>query len=155
MTSRFKCKFCGATGDSYLSVNVTFPHCPWYEDKNGLHHGCIYCRSCGTIYDTVGSLIAPIKMLLGRMPSKVIGSIDFESMIKITAIGNPGIPNLRSVHPVIINAIEEDGRLNGREEIDREPTREELKQYLSDKNKIVRRGRYRSGTTAVFNLECH
>ena len=120
------------------SSNVPFPHCSWYQDYKGLVHGCLYCRSCGAIYDTIGSLIAPIKVLFGKMPSKIVAAYDFQTMMKLTIIGNPETPSLRSMNPYIVNMMEEDGRLEGFEDIDKEPSLGQLKKYLSDENPIVR-----------------
>ena len=137
MTNRFKCRFCGAAGDSYCSNNVRFPHCSWYKDYKGLIHGCLYCRSCGAVYDTIGSLF-PIKSLFGKMASKIVAAYDFQTMIKLTIIGNPETPSLRSMNPLIFDIIVEDDRLEGFEDIDREPPIELLQKYLADDNPIVR-----------------
>ena len=137
MTSRFKCRFCGASGDSYCANNVSFPHCSWYRDYKGLVHGCLYCRSCGVVYDTIGS-IAPIKLLFGKMPSKIVATYDFQTMMKLTIIGNLETPSLHSMNPCIIHMMEEDGRFEGVEDIYSEPSLELLQKYLADDNPIVR-----------------
>ena len=137
MTSRFKCRFCGVAGDSYCSNNVSLPHCSWYKDYKGLLHGCLYCRSCGAIYDTIGPLF-PIKALFGKMASKIVAAYDFQTMMKLTIIGNPETPNLHSINPLIFLMMVEDGRLEGLEDIHKEPSIELLQKYLSDDNPIVR-----------------
>lgn len=138
MKARFTCQFCGATGDSRCSRDVPFPHCSWYQDYKGLVHGCLYCRSCGAVYDTIGSLITPIKLLFGKMPSKIVAAYHFQTMMKLTIIGNQETPSLRSMNPFILSMMEEDGRLERFEDIDEEPSLELLKKYSSDNNPIVR-----------------
>ena len=137
MASKFTCKFCGTSGNSYCSNSVPFPHCGWYKDYKGLVHGCLYCRSCGAIYDTIGAII-PIKLLFGKMPSKIVATYDFQTMIKLTLIGNPETPSLRSMNPTILNMMDEDSRLEGLEDIDKEPPIELLQKYSSDDNPIIR-----------------
>lgn len=110
MRAIFICQFCGAKGDSRCSRNAPFPHCSWYQDDKGLIHGCLYCRSCGAIYDTIGSLIAPIKLLLGRMPSKIVARYDFDTIKRLTEDEASEIPSLRTMNPYILEIMEEDGR---------------------------------------------
>ena len=117
---------------------MPFPHYSWYSDYKRLVHGCLYCKSCGAVYDTVGSLIAPIKLMFGKMPSKIVASYTFETMIKLTRIGNPETPSIRSMNPAIISIMEEDGRLKELDDINREPSMTLLKKYLSDNNFVVR-----------------
>ena len=124
MKSRFTCHFCGTRGDSYCSSDVPFPHCSWYKDYKGVVHGCLYCRACGAIYDTIGSLIAPVKMIFGKMPSKIVAAYDFQTFMKITMIGNPDTATLNSLNPLILDMIEEDGRLEGFGNLDEEPSSE-------------------------------
>ena len=137
MTNQFKCKYCGVAGDSYCSSDVPFPHCSWYKDYKGLVHGCLYCRSCGAVYDTIGAAI-PIKLLFGKMPSKIVAAYDFQTMMKLTIIGNPETPTLMSVNPYIIKIMEEDGRLEWVGDMDGKPSLELLQEYASDDNPIVR-----------------
>ena len=119
MKNRFTCKKCGQTGGSGCSKELPFIHCSWYRDYKGLIHGCLYCRSCGAVYDTIGSLLAPIKLLFGRMPSKIIRVYEFSEFIEITNMNNPDYAGLRSMNPYIIERMIEDGRLT--EEDDFEP----------------------------------
>jgi hypothetical protein len=81
------------------------------RDYKGLIHGCLYCRSCGAVYDTIGSLLAPIKLLFGRMPSKIICVYEFSEFKEVTKINNPDFSGLRSINPFIIQTMIEDGRL--------------------------------------------
>jgi len=91
------------------------------------------------VYDTIGSLVAPIKLLFGRMPSKVIAVYEFSEFKKITKINNPDFSGLRSMNPYIINAMIEDGRLTEDEDLTEEPSVDFLLEFLTDKNFIVRR----------------
>jgi len=83
---RTKCKNCGARGPAYLSNEIPFIFAPWYVDSKGLQHGFLYCRSCGTVHDTIGSLLGPIKMLFGSIPSTVVAFYDFPSFGKLMRI---------------------------------------------------------------------
>lgn len=139
MKNKFTCKKCGQAGESACSKELPFLHCSWYRDYKGLIHGCLYCRSCGAVHDTVGSLVAPIKLLFGRMPSKVVSVYEFSEFKKITKINNPDFSGLRSTNPYIINAMIEDGRLTEDEDLTEEPTADFLLECLTDKNFIVRR----------------
>ena len=140
MKNRFTCKKCGQTGESGCSKEFPFLHCSWYRDFKGLVHGCFYCRSCGAVYDTIGSLLAPIKLLFGRMPSKLIGVYEFSEFKKLIKINNPDFSCLRSMNPSIINTMIEDGRLTEKDDdLIEEPTIDFLLECLSGKNFIVRR----------------
>jgi len=139
MKNKFTCKKCGQTGESACSKQLPFLHCSWYRDYQGLIHGCLYCRSCGAVYDTIGSFAAPIKLLFSRMPSKIIAVYEFSEFIKITKINNPDFSGLHSMNPYIINAMEEDGRLIDDETLTEEPTEEFLIECLKDNNFIIRK----------------
>jgi hypothetical protein len=140
MENKFTCKKCGQTGGAAGSKELPFLHCSWYRDYKGLIHGCLYCRSCGAVYDTIGSLLSPIKLLFGRMPSKVIGVYEFSEFKKITKINNPDFSGLRSMNPFIINTMIEDGRLTEEDnDLIEEPTIDFLLECLTGKNFIVRR----------------
>ena len=141
MKNKFTCKKCGQTGESACSKQLSFLHCSWYRDYKGLTHGCLYCRSCGAVYDTIGSLAAPIKLLFSRMPSKIVAVYEFPDFKKITKINNPDFSGLRSMNPYIINAMEEDGRLTEEDEdlIGEEPTVDFLLECFTNKNFIVRK----------------
>lgn len=139
MKNKFTCRKCGQTGESACSKELPFPHCSWYRDYKGLIHGCLYCRPCGAVYDTIGSLLSPIKLLFGRMPSKVLCVYEFSEFKKITKINNPDFSGLRSMNPYIINAMIEDGRLTEEEDLIEEPTIDFLLECLTSKNFIVRK----------------
>ncbi len=141
MKNKFTCKKCGKTGESACSKQLPFLHCSWYRDYKGLLHGCLYCRSCGAVYDTIGPFLGAIKLLFGRMASKVIAVYEFSEFKKITKINNPDFPGLRSMNPYIINAMIEDDRLTEEEDEDltEEPTVDFLLECLTDNNFIVRR----------------
>lgn len=137
---KFTCQKCGTKGAAACSRSLPFLHCSWYRDYKGLTHGCLYCRSCGVVYDTVGSLVALIRLLLSRMPSKAIGVYEFSELRKIAKINNPDLSGLRSMNPYIISAMIEDGRLTGDEDlIGEEPAVDFLLECLKDENYVVRR----------------
>ena len=112
MGLKFTCKKCERAGFAACSREFPFLHCSWYKDYKGLIHGCLYCKNCGAIYDTAGSLLALIKIVLGRMPSKIVATCDFSEFKEITKMNDPDIPSLRSMNPFILTAMEEDGRLS-------------------------------------------
>ena len=141
MKNKFTCKKCRQTGESACSNELPFLHCSWYRDHKGLTHGCLYCRSCGAVHDTLGSFLGAIQILFGRMPSKVVAVYEFSEFMKITKMNIPDFSGLRSMNPKIIIAMEEDGRLTRDDEdlIDEEPTVDFLLECLTDGNFIVRR----------------
>ena len=138
MKLKFTCKNCKASGLAELSGETPFVHAPWYMDYRGLQHNCIYCRSCGAVHDTVMSLLGVIKMQFRRIPSKVVALFKTQSIKRLTVIKNPNIPDLRSLNPVIITAMKEDGRLKD-DDLTKEPTADFLIECLSDDNPIVKR----------------
>ena len=140
MKNKFTCKKCGQTGESACSKELPFLHCSWYRDYKGLIHGCLYCRSCGAVYDTIGSLLGPIQLVFGRMPSKIVVVYEFSALKKLTRINNPDLPSLRSMNPYILEAMIEDGRLIEDEDLtEEEPAEDFLLECLTDNNFIVRR----------------
>ena len=138
MKQRFRCKICGKVGNVACAKSLPFLHCRWYKDYKGLIHGSLYCRSCGTVYDTIGSFLAPIAILFGRFPSKIIFTYKFSVIKKLTRINNPDCPSLRSMNPYIVNVMEEDGRLTD-DEILKEPAEDFLIECLKDENFIIRK----------------
>lgn len=136
---RFKCRTCGNSGTSYAGRNADLPHYPWYSDPQGLQHGCLYCRSCGTIHDTVGSLAGVVKMLCGRVPSKVVAVYDLPAFTILLRISNPDFITLGGLPPLILSALEEDGRLPDDEELEAQPSVAFLRACLGDPNPNVRR----------------
>ncbi len=136
---RFKCKKCGRTGPSGSSIELPFLHYPWYTDHKGLVHWCLYCRSCGTVYDTIGPLLGVLKALFGIMPSKIVATFGFSTLKRLARIGNPDFPSLHSVHPAILMAMEEDGRFTEAEDLTENPSLEFLVECLSDSDSVVRR----------------
>jgi len=138
MKLKFTCRNCDKTGSAACSKSLPFLHCSWYKDYKGLIHGCLYCRSCGTIYDTIGFFLAPISILFSRFRSKIIATFEFSAIKKLTRINNPDCPSLRSMNPYIINVMEEDGRLIDDEAI-KEPTEDFLLECLKDENFIIRK----------------
>jgi hypothetical protein len=143
MKLKFTCRNCKKTGFADLSLETHFVHAPWYTDYKGLLHNCIYCRSCGAVHDTTGHPFPPfglIKLLFARIPSKVEVAHEFSEFKKITKINNPDFRTLASLHPIIINALIEDGRLTEEDEDPtEEPTVDFLLECLKDKSWVVRR----------------
>ena len=136
---KFRCRICGKSGSVACATrSLPFLHCRWYIDYKGLIHSSLYCRSCGTVYDTVGSYSAPIAILFGRLPSKIIATFRFPAIKKLTRINNSDCPSLRSMNPYIINVMEEDGRLIDDETL-KEPTEDFLIECLKDENFIIRK----------------
>ena len=78
-------------------------------------------------------------MLFGKMPSKITATYGFIALKRLTRVNNPDFPSLRSVHPAVLMAIEEDGRLAEDEDLFEKPTLDFLLECLSDDNFIVRR----------------
>ncbi len=111
---KFTCKKCGYTGKSACSRQLSLVHCGWYIDYSGLMHGCLYCRACGAVHDTVGPLLGVIKLLFGRMPCKIVAVYEFSEIIERTKLNDPDIPSLSSMNPYIIQRMIEDGRLSER-----------------------------------------
>lgn len=136
MKLKFTCKNCGKIGFADLSRATDFVHAPWYTYK-GLQHNCIYCRSCGAVHDTTGSPVGLIKLLFGRIPSKVEATYETSVFKKLIKMCNPDFLTLASLHPIIIEAMVEDGL--DTESIGEEPTVDFLLECLKDKNYIVRR----------------
>lgn len=136
MKLKFTCKNCGKIGFADLSRATDFVHAPWYTCK-GLQHNCIYCRSCRAVHDTTGSPVGLIKLLFGRIPSRVEATYETSVFKKLIKMGNPDFATLASLHPIVIKAMIEDGL--DIESIDEEPTVDFLLECLKDKNHIVRR----------------
>lgn len=141
MKLKFTCRKCKITGFASLSKQSPFVHCHWYMDNKGLVHNCIYCRSCGALHDTVGPFFIPvglIRLLFRRVPSKVTATFEISEAKRLARINNPGFPSLRGIHPYILEALIEDGRLSEDEPFD-EPDLGFLRACLDDTNFMVRR----------------
>ncbi len=144
MKLKFTCRSCKKTGFADLTSMrefADFVHAPWYESQRGLLHNCIYCRSCGAVHDTTGSPFPPfglIKMLLSRVPSKVEVTYEITEFKKLFRMNNPDT-EITSLHPIIIDAMIEDGRLLDNELEGEEPPVDFLLECLKDKNWHVRR----------------
>ena len=136
MGLKFTCRSCRKTGFADLTSMrefADFAHAPWYESQRGLLHNCIYCRSCGAVHDTIGSLLGPVKLLFRRIPSNVQATYEFSEFKKLFKMHNI------SLHPIIIEAMIDDGRLTDTELVDEEPPVDFLLECLKDKNWHVRR----------------
>jgi hypothetical protein len=141
MKLKFTCKNCGKSGFADLSLETQFTHAPWYESQRGLLHNCIYCRSCGAVHDTTGHPFPPlglIKWLFGGVPSKVEVTYEFSTFKKLFQMNNPDT-GITSLHPMIIDAMIEDGRLIDTELVDEEPPVDFLLECSEDKSWRVRR----------------
>ncbi len=136
---KFTCRNCGETGPAHCGYDVRLLHCPWYKDHRGIVHGCLYCRNCGTVHDTIGSLLGLIKMILGRIPSKVIAVYDVPTFSKLLKINNPNFRTLERLHPSVVSAMSEDGRLPDDEDLANQPSDEFLHHCLENPHPDVRR----------------
>ena len=140
MKLKFTCKNCGKTGHQLVSMVTPFVHAYWYTDHSGLVHGLLYCRSCGAVHDTIGSFLAPMKLILRRFPSKVIVVYEISAFRKLLRISNPDFIRLVRLPRVVGEAMIEDGRLSEEEEfLDEPPTVDFLLNCLQDEHFIVRR----------------
>jgi hypothetical protein len=135
----FTCKNCRSSGPAACSTDFSFLYCPWYTDYNQEAHDCIYCRHCGTVHDVVPSPWRALKRLLGRTPVKVVGAYRMPAIKRLTRIGNRHHPGLRTMHPFILEAMRQDGRLAADEDLTAEPTLEFLAECLNDSSPAVRR----------------
>jgi len=137
---RFTCRKCRKDGRAELSMDSVFAHGPWYEDRKGLLHNCIYCRSCGAVHDTIGSLLGLIKLAFGRVTSKVVFTYEPSSFQKIMKMANRDFPvNAASLNPLILEAMLEDERLVEEDLSGEPPAMDFLIQCTNDKDFIVRR----------------
>ena len=137
---KFKCKNCGIAGPAACSKDLPFIHCAWYPDGKGLIHGCLYCRHCGTVHDTIGSLLGPIKMLFGSIPSKVLIRYDTLTFNKLLRINTPEFRVFYTPPDQIILAMIEDGRFeDSTYPEDLYATEDFLLQCLQDENEWVRK----------------
>lgn len=74
MKFRFSCHICGKCASQKNTSTEPFVFAFWYGERSGLQHGCLYCRSCGAVHDTVGTILGGLKLLFGGFPSKVVVS---------------------------------------------------------------------------------
>ena len=90
------------------------------------------------MHDTIGSSfgVGGIKLLFGRVPSSVVAVYEFSEFKKLFRMNNTGI---KLLHPIIIEAMVEDGRLADTEVVDEEPPVDFLLECLKDKSWNVRR----------------
>jgi len=137
-TFKFTCKNCKNSGLAACSKDFPFIHCPWYTDYNRDGHDCIYCRACGTAHDVTASPLGAVKRLLAQAPFKIVATYDITAIRRLTRINNSHHPSLRSMNPLILEAMQEDGRLAADEDLTAELTLEFLAECLTDKNYIVR-----------------
>jgi len=74
MKYTFTCHICGNRASQENTSITPFVFAYWYTEPKGLQHGFLYCRSCGAVHDTVGTILGGIKLLFGGFPSKVIAT---------------------------------------------------------------------------------
>ena len=137
-TFKFTCKNCKNSGLAACSRDFPFLHCPWYTDYNQDAHDCIYCRACGTVYDVTASIFGSIKKLMAQAPFGIDAVYDNTAIKRLMRIDNSLHPRLHTMYPLILEAMEEDGRLAADEDLTAQPTIEFLAECLKDKNHIVR-----------------
>ena len=136
---RFTCRVCGKKGHMRGRQPLAFLQCRWYVDKRGLVHGCLYCRYCGGVHDTVGSLLGPLKMILGRLPSRVLVAYDAATFKKLLRINNHDYRTLGGLPDLLWLAMEQDGILSDSDDVFEEPTDEFLHQCLQDAHPDIRK----------------
>lgn len=106
MRFAFRCHLCSKRGSQKSSETSPFAFAYWYTEPDGLQHGCLYCRSCGGVHDTVGTTLGGLRILFGGFPSKVIASCTNDAFQRRIDTGDlPFIP------AVVARAMIADGRL--------------------------------------------
>jgi len=107
MKLKFSCHICGKQGSQERNSITPFVFAYWYTESSGLQHGCLYCRSCGAVHDTVGTILGGLKLLFGGFPSKVIVSYTSETFQQKVDIGE-----IYVIPRVVARAMIADGRLS-------------------------------------------
>jgi len=77
--------------------------------------------------------------MLGRIPSKVIAVYDIPTFSKLLKINNPDFRTWEGLHPSVVSAMSEDGRLPDGDELANPPSAEFLHHCLEDPHPDVRR----------------
>jgi len=107
MKFRFSCHICGKCASQENTSTKHFVFAYWYTEPSGLQHGCLYCRSCGAVHDTVGTILGGLKLLFGGFPSKVVVAYRSETFQQKAEMGEIYI-----ISGVVGRAMIEDGRLS-------------------------------------------
>ena len=107
MKFRFGCPICGKVASQKNTDITPFVFAYWYTESSGLQHGCLYCRSCGAVHDTVGTILGGLKLLLGVFPSKVVITYNSETFKQKVELGE-----IYVIPRVVARAMIEDGRLS-------------------------------------------
>ena len=107
MKFKFGCHICDKVASQKNTDVRPFVFGYWYTESSGLQHGCLYCRSCGAVHDTVGTILGGLKLLFGGFPSKVIASYDSETFQEEVEAGD-----IYVLPRVVGRAMIEDGRLS-------------------------------------------
>ena len=106
MKFKFSCHICGKHASQENTSITPFVFAYWYTESSGLQHGCLYCRSCGAVHDTVGTILGGLKVLVGGFPSKVVVEYRSETVQQKAEMGEINI-----IPGVVGRAMIEDGRL--------------------------------------------
>ena len=107
MRYSFRCHICGRRGSQQNTSTTPFVFAYWYTERSGLEHGCLYCRLCGGVHDTVGTVLGGLRLLFGGFPSKVVVSYTTDAFQQAFDAGDIlwGLPG------IVARAMVEDGRL--------------------------------------------
>ena len=107
MKFKFGCHICGKRASQENTSITPFVFAYWYTESSGLQHGCLYCRSCGAVHDTVGTILGGLKLLFGGFPSKVIVSYTSATFQQKVDIGD-----IHVIPRVVARAMIADERLS-------------------------------------------
>ncbi len=107
MKFKFGCHICGKRASQENTSITPFVFAYWYTESSGLQHGCLYCRSCGAVHDTVGTILGGFKLLFGGFPSKVIVSYTSDTFKQKVGIGDINV-----IPRVVARAMIADERLS-------------------------------------------
>ena len=107
MKFKFGCHVCGKRASQANTSITPFVFAYWYKESSGLQHGCLYCRSCGAVHDTVGTILGGLRLLFGGFPSKVIVSYTSETFREEIDTGD-----IYVIPRVVGRAMIADGRLS-------------------------------------------
>ena len=88
MKFRFLCRIYNKRASQENTAITPFVFTYWHTESSGLQHGCLYCRSCGAVHDTVGTIMGGLGLLFGSLPSKVIVSYTSDTFQREVDIGD-------------------------------------------------------------------
>ena len=107
MKWKFSGRICGKQGSQERNSITPFVFAYWYTESSGLQHGCLYCRSCGAVHDTVGTILGGLRLLFGGFPSKVVVSYTSQTFQE-----KVDICQINVIPRVVAGAMIADGRLS-------------------------------------------